>query len=141
MIAALPRTGEQSPDAAAGRLLAALAEQAVAAHALVTAGEAESLVDLLESRRLMLEELDRTVHALGAEKQRAAMSRTSLTVHRERLLTMTREVEVANNKLLDVAKAECVRIAATMRGLDSPDGVASAYGAAGTPSRRLDLVR
>ena len=141
MTSAVAIAAGQSPDAVAGQLLAALAEQTVAAHALVAAGEGESLVDLLESRRLMLEELDRTVHALGAEKQRAAMNRASSSAHRERLLAMTREVEVANNKLMDAAKAECVRIAATMRGLDSPDEVASAYGVAGTPSRRVDLVR
>ena len=143
MSAAAIKPAERAPDVAAGRILALLTEQTAEAQALAAAGDGTSLQDLLEARRVMLEELKRTVHALGAEKQRSARSaRPPISVHRERLLEMAQELERANGQLLATATAECLSIAAAIRELDRPDDVATAYGAAGEhEARRLDLVR
>ena len=136
------RTAEQVPDVAAGRILALLTAQSDEAQALAAAGDGSALQALLETRRVMLDELERTVQALGAERQRSASNRPPMSVHRERLLEMARELERANNELLATATAECLSIAAAIKELDRPDGVASAYAnAAGSEPRRLDLVR
>lgn len=142
MSAAAAKPAERAPDVAAARILALIAEQTAQAQALASAGDGSSLQVLLETRRVMIEELERTVRALGAEKQRTSSSVPPVSVHREHLLAMAKDLERANAQLLATATAECLSIAAAIKDLDRPDEVASAYASAGGDARRrLDLVR
>lgn len=142
MSAARAKAVERLPDVAAGRILTLLTEQSAEAQALAASGDGTALQELLETRRVMLEELERTVQALGAEKRRSSVNFPPISVHREQLLEMAKELERANARLLATARAECLSIAAAIKELDRPDSVASAYaGATGGETRRLDFVR
>ena len=142
MSAAHARVSVQAQEAAAGRLLSLLVDETGRAHALAQAGDGESLTTLLEARARMLDELDRTVQALGAQLQRAPSGQPPMTVSRHTLIDVATELERANAALLDAATAECVSIAAAIKRAETPDSVASAYAGSAEPGTvRLDLLR
>lgn len=90
--------------------------------------QAEEFDTLLDSRSELLEELERSVHALAQASDYA--TRTRALTSRESLIALASELARANTMLMDSARAEQAVLAAAIAAADRPDAVASRYGQA-----------